>query len=465
MDSEYREDAWYNPQTGIGDANESAETRFLRNRLLTLDELSDLYYHDDLAYRVVSALPREAMKREPEVVCKNATPEQVQHVKDRLTAMDFYSKVTDAAVFGRLYGDAGLWMATAANQGEKFTRGEHVRFLKQLDRRVLIVGGYYTNPDEENLGSPASFLVVPVGMTMGYRNLGTVVHETRIPQFHGTRLDPVSKAWNMGWNHSVLQRIHATIRDMGETWAGISILLRELSIKVLRVKGLTAAQATRPDLVRFRLRMARQNLSTLHMLAIDSDSEDFSRVEAGTLTGAASILEQVLLRVAAAAEMPVTRLYGRSPSGLNATGDEETRQWYDTVATYQQKELLPPMLALLEGVTGSMYPGIEGWGFKFPSLWQPTETEKNANAKGVADIDAVYISNGVFSAEQIAVLRGGPNGSMTPEYTAVDVSVQAALARMPSPRGEDGPSGGLDPSGDGTPPTPVPPVPPPVSGV
>lgn len=461
---EYREDSWYNPQTGIGDSSESAETHFMRNRLLSLQELADTFYGDDLAYRVVSALPHEAMKRKPLVVNKRATLEQVQCVQERLDAMDFHTKVRDCAVFGRLFGDAGLWMATRNDQTAPFQKGEHVRFIKQLDRRVLIAGGYYTDPNEENLGRPNQYLVVPVGMTLNYRNLGTAVHETRIPMFHGLRLDPIQRAWNMGWNYSVLQRIYNTVRDMGETWAGISILLRELSIKVLKVKGLNAAQSTRPDLVRFRLKMARQNLSTLHMLAIDADSESFDRVESGTLTGAAAILEQVLLRVAAAAEMPVTRLYGRSPSGLSATGEADTRQWYDSVATYQQSELLPPMLDVLESVAGSMYPGVGGWGFEFPSLWQPTDGEKTANAKAVADLDAVYINAGVFSAEQIATLRGGPNGTMAPDYTSLDVSVQSALARMPPPRGEDAPGEGADPAEDGPgvpgapPPVPAPPA-------
>lgn len=457
--AEFREDSWFNPQTGIGDTNESAETHFIRGRLLQLQELADIFYGDDLAYRVVAKLPQEALKRKPRIVNKRATPEQVTAVNERLDGMEFHSKVRDAATFGRLFGDAGLWMATANDQTEPFRLGERVRFLKPLDRRVLLAAGYYTNAAEENLGTPNAYSVIPVGMTLSHRDLGTQLHETRLPMWHGLKLDSIQRAYNLGWNYSVLQRVYPVIRDMGETWAGISILLRELSIKVLKVKGLQASNTTRPDLVKFRLRLARQSLSTLKMMAIDADTESFERVESGTLTGAAQILEQVLTRVAAAAEMPVTKLYGRSPSGLNSSGDEETREWYDTVATYQQSELRPSMLRVVNAVASGMFPQVRGgWDVEFPSLWQPTEGEAADNANKVADVDGKLISNGVFTPEQIATIRGGPNAHWRPDYTALDISVQQALAKMP-PR--PSPAPGEDPEDeDGPNPTPNPPRPP-----
>ena len=457
--SEFREDSWWNPQTGIGDTSESAETSFAPNRLLTLQELANIFYGDDLAYRVVALLPQEAMKRKPILKHKRATPEQIERVSKRLDNMRFQTKVRDAATFGRLFGDCGLWMATGNDQTQPFQRGEPVRFIKQLDRRILLAAGYYVDPNNENLGTPSAYSVVPVGMTLNYRNLGTEVHETRIPMFSGLRLDPIQRAYNMGWNYSILQRIYNTIRDMGETWQGISILLRELSIKVLKVKGLQAANTTRPDLVRFRLRQARQNLSVLKMLAIDADLESFDRVESGTLTGAAQVLEQVLLRVSAAAEMPVTRLYGRSPSGLQATGDADERQWHDSVTTYQTNELLPSMLAIAEAVAAPMFPElVGGWEFEFPPLREPTAAELQAQATAVSTMDTAYVSAGVFTAEQIATLRGGPNGHMRPDYTSLDVSVQAALSRMPPPRDPGGQEGGED-NPDQQPPPPAPPAP------
>ena len=388
----------------------------------------------------------------------------------RLKGLEFHSKVKDGAIFGRLFGNSGLWLATENDQTQPFQRGEKVKFIKGMDRRILVAAGYYTDAREENLGRPSAFSVIPVGMTLSYESLANVVHETRIPMFSGLRLDPIQRAYNMGWDYSILQRIYATIRDMGETWAGISILLRELSIKVLKIKGFQNMMSTQPDLMRFRLRQARMSLSVLRIMALDADTESLERVESGTLTGAAQVLEQVLLRVAAAAEMPVTRLYGRSPSGLSATGEADTRQWYDDVASYQENELSPVMTEVAENILASDFPELEGsWGFEFPSLWQPTEKERTEAAKAVADLDAVYITNSVFSAEQIAVLRGGKNGTMAPDYTGIDVSLQAALAALPPERDPTPPEGeedeGTDDPANGPPRAPgrtpgTPPAPP-----
>ncbi len=444
----YREDSgWTNPLTGAGDPAETGEAYFVRARQMTFQELASLYYGDDLAFRIVSKLPNDALKKAPRVVNKQATPEQVQRVQDKWDAWEMTAKVQQAATFARLFGDAGLWFASNTDQMTPYQLGERLSFAKHLDRRTLVVARYYTDPQAETLGTPSAYSVIPIGMQMSYKAFSAQVHETRIPRFVGTRLDPVEKMYNLGWNMSVLHRVHNAIRDMGETWSGIATLLRELSIKVLSVKGLNMSNATRPDLIRFRLQQARRNLSTQHMLAVDADSETFSRVDAGALTGAAAILELLLVRMGAVAEMPVTVLFGRTPSGLNATGESDLALWDDSVTTYQNNELRPPMRRMLTAIATSEL-GLDaprkGWDFEFPALRTQTPEQETAAIRSVAEIDSLLIDKGVFTAEQIATLRGGPKGHWRPDYTSLDVSLAAALSRMP-PEPQDDPEKPLPP--------------------
>lgn len=455
-DNAERMDGWVNVASGLGMETPDSETHFMRERLLNHEELTSLYYGDDLAATVVSALPDEALRLPVEIVNPTRTPDEVRKVSERLQGMNWQHKVKQAANFARLLGDASVWIASEGEQPNPRRPGEKVRFLKHVDRRVMLVGKYYTDPLSENLGEPERYSVVPVGSTYNHDNLGASVHETRFAKFVGVHLDPVTRAYNMGWNYSVLQRCINVVADMGETWGGISALLRELSVKVLKVKGLQATRANRPDLVRFRLSQIKAGLSNFNLLAVDADSETFERVDAGALTGAAALLEIVLLRVAAAAHMPVSILFGRSPSGLNATGEADTRAWYASVRAYQTSELQPAMVEIVSAIGAEMFPGSVGWGVKFPSLWEPSAGEEIDNAVKVAGLDQMLITNSVFTSEQIATLRGGPGAHWRPDYSSLDITLAAALSRLPPPgegEGDPDPEGG-----DGDPPPPAPPA-------
>ncbi len=53
---------------------------------------------------------------------------------------------------------------------------------------------------------------------------------------------------------------------------------------------------------------------------------------------------RTFLQVAAgAADIPVTRLLGQSPAGLSATGDSDTRNYYDMIAARQELDLRPQL--------------------------------------------------------------------------------------------------------------------------
>jgi phage-related protein (TIGR01555 family) len=55
-----------------------------------------------------------------------------------------------------------------------------------------------------------------------------------------------------------------------------------------------------------------------------------------------------MLKLSGSTGIPVTRLFGRSPSGLNATGENDLRNYYDLVEANQRNRLLSPMRRLVE---------------------------------------------------------------------------------------------------------------------
>jgi hypothetical protein len=155
--------------------------------------------------------------------------------------------------------------------------------------------------------------------------------------------------------------------------------------------------------------------SVARSILLDADGESFERTEVGALSGFPELLDRYSLRVAGAAGMPVAVLLGRSPAGLNATGDADTRGWDDVVDAERRTVLLPALervarLVLLsrEGPTAGAEP--EGWSVVLPPLRTSTPAEEASLRKAVADTDVAYVQAGVLTPEEVARSRFRPEG-------------------------------------------------------
>jgi phage-related protein (TIGR01555 family) len=144
------------------------------------------------------------------------------------------------------------------------------------------------------------------------------------------------------------------------------------------------------------------------------------------------MVERLALNVAAASGLPMTRLMGQSASGLNATGKGDDRFYYDQASIVQTNHVAPAYLRLVEielAMRGHDPEGINH-SVAFKPLWQPTELEIAQTRKFTAETDHIYYTDGVLSAEEIALNRFGGDGySME---TRVDMDARAAqMAVMP----------------------------------
>ena len=76
-----------------------------------------------------------------------------------------------------------------------------------------------------------------------------------------------------------------------------------------------------------------------------------------SFTGLGEIYEQFMMDMAGAAEIPATRLFGRSPQGMNATGESDLRNYYDMIASLQERQLRPALEKLLPVMA------VSCWGY------------------------------------------------------------------------------------------------------
>ena len=125
-----------------------------------------------------------------------------------------------------------------------------------------------------------------------------------------------------------------------------------------------------------RLQIMAQNRSNDGVIAVDKDAEDIVKVET-PMSGVTDVVRQSLEIVAALNRTPAVKLLGISPSGFNATGESDIRNYYDHVLSQQEAVLRPALQRILEVLQVSLFGEVDRkLGFSFCSLSEGDETAK-----------------------------------------------------------------------------------------
>lgn len=158
---------------------------------------------------------------------------------------------------------------------------------------------------------------------------------------------------------------------------------------------------------------------------IDAD-EDFTR-DTISFTGLPEVLRMLFLLISADTGYPMTRLFGMSPAGENATGEGDMNNYYDMVRSAQVAELQPILLRLVRII--SQWKGIDEPYIEFRPLETMNEKEKAELDKQIADTAKVeadtykaYIDAGVLDASEVRNMKWGNTlGDMPVEHELPNV--------------------------------------------
>ncbi len=184
-------------------------------------------------------------------------------------------------------------------------------------------------------------------------------------------------------------------------------------------------------------------------------TEEFER-KATPVTGLADLLDRFCNRLAAAADMPVTRLMGQSPAGLNATGAQDENWWFDRIAGLQDEVMREPLERLIhllfvskEGPTDGAEP--ENWSLVWRPLKQLSPMDEATRRKTIVEMAKAAIESQMVMPEEAGVsIFGGDEFSADiqidkelratmAENTAAELENQATALESPNPGEPGGP--------------------------
>jgi phage-related protein (TIGR01555 family) len=355
------------------------------------------------------------------------------------------TETADGVRWGALHGGAGIIMRMK-NDGlvlgqpldpSKVQRGDLVA-IKTFDRWFLSVDGSEID-DNPSLpsGLPNRNYGFPTYYQLSVPGSGTLsrVHASRIVRFNGAKT-PL-RAWieNGFWDDSVLLAAERAIKNYDATTSGIASMVWESTIDVVGVTNLAQQLATKDGEAKVTARFIAAAImkSFNKMLVIDKDKENYSQ-KTVTFAGLKDVLAGMMNDVAGAAGTPLTRLYGQSPAGLNATGESDTRNHYDHIKARQGSDLRPQVEKLYEVlVPSALGARPKNVAITFNSLWQPSDKEKAEAEKTRAETRKLYWDMGALNEGGIARELHADGTMKTMEDKDVQLAEELALEPDPEP--------------------------------
>ena len=272
----------------------------------------------------------------------------------------------------------------------KIAKGSLVAF-RTVEPVWMYPGQYQsTNPLAANYYRPESWYV-----------MGKTVHASRMLTIISRPVpDMLKPAYNFG-GLPLTQLLDPYVNNWLRTRDSVSDLVHSFSTSILKTNMGTVLSGEPDTNIYARADLFNRTRDNRGLMMLDNESEDLMQVNT-PLSTLDALQAQSQEHMASISGIPLVKLLGTQPAGLNASSDGEIRVFYDTIAASQQDNLRPLIKKALDIIQlsefGEIDPGID---FDFFPLYQMDEAQQATIRKTEADTDAVYIQSGVLDPSEV----------------------------------------------------------------
>lgn len=204
------------------------------------------------------------------------------------------------------------------------------------------------------------------------------VHHSRVIRFTGRELPPLERIANQYWGESEVEALYREVVKHDNVSENMAALTFRANVDTMEVESLdqlfslgSAAQQRR-----FWNTMQAQSVmrSNFGMQLVNKGDQIHNTQY--TFAGLREVYDSMCMDLSGASRIPMTKLFGRSPAGMNATGESDLRNYYDYIDTMRESVLRPILERLLPVVCMSAWgEAPDGLDIIFPPLWTPSAKE------------------------------------------------------------------------------------------
>jgi len=318
--------AYTNFVSNIGTERDKASHGSFVKKVIPDEQLEAVYQHW-LAKRIVNR-PASDMLRAGWFY-EGIQDNDLLKLKEACKAFNLDGVLLSSLVLSRLYGVCYVLLGTVdgGNLDQPFDLNKlgigRLEFFTVLKKKHIEADtSKYLSPKEAGgvLKQPEFYKLKLDGKS------NQRIHHTRLIKFGHADVvneEPVS----------VLQEVYEDLLDHAAVKKATASLVHESKIDVIRTPNLV-------DKIKEDMKSVAERFLSVGLLKglngmIVLDKEEEYDSKSYSFGGLPDLMREYSIQTAGAADMPYTILFGQSPAGMNATGEHDTRNYYDSIATKQ----------------------------------------------------------------------------------------------------------------------------------
>lgn len=437
-------DEFVNPlaRSGAGmpnllEATEYPLTRFTQNWQV----LNSLYRSHWVVQKIINTIPQDMMKNGYDFQ-SDINPDQIQKISKIIRQTRLHSKILNGLYWGRLYGGAA---------GIIMIDGEADRMDEPLDLDRVMPGAFkgllimdrwsgimpsadlITDITDPDFGMPEYYEVtLPEGQ-------GVIrLHNSRVCRFTGREMPYLEKLAENYWGTSEMEHVFSELKKRDNVSWNIALLTFMANIRVMKIDGMEQLLAYGGDKSQQALYNTLEGLNMMlnnngiQILGKDDSYESHQY----TFSGLGEVYDRFMMDVSGACGIPVTKLFGRSPAGMNSTGDADMDNYYDTIEQSQESQLRPVLDKLLPIVCMSALGAVpDDLDYIFNPVRRPSNDEKQSlGSQQTAAVVQAYTAGLVSEKTALRELQG--SSKLTGMWTNITDEQIEAASDQPEAAGE-----------------------------
>lgn len=437
-------DEFVNPlaRSGAGmpnllEATEYPLTRFTQNWQV----LNSLYRSHWVVQKIINTIPQDMMKNGYDFQ-SDINPDQIQKISKIIRQTRLHSKILNGLYWGRLYGGAA---------GIIMIDGEDDRMDEPLDLDRVMPGAFkgllimdrwsgimpsadlITDITDPDFGMPEYYEVtLPEGQ-------GVIrLHNSRVCRFSGREMPYLEKLAENYWGTSEMEHVFSELKKRDNVSWNIALLTFMANIRVMKMDGMEQLMAYGGGKQQEALYNTLEGLNMMlnnngiQILGKDDSYESHQY----TFSGLGEVYDRFMMDVSGACGIPVTKLFGRSPAGMNSTGDADMDNYYDTIEQSQESQLRPVLDKLLPIVCMSALGAVpDDLDYIFNPVRRPSNDEKQSlGSQQTAAVVQAYTAGLVSEKTALRELQG--SSKLTGMWTNITDEQIEAASDQPEAAGE-----------------------------
>lgn len=361
-------------------------------------------YQSNWMCSVAVDLKAEDMTREGMDIYSTLDPDGIEQIHNEWDGLELWDRLCDTIKWSRLYGGA---LAVMLIDGQKMDTPLRLDAIgKGQFRGLMVLDRWLVQPTLQDLvteyspdlGMPKYYDVVADSMALQRQR----IHHSRVIRIDGQDLPYWRKLSENLWGVSVLEKVWDRIVAFDSATEGAAQLIYKAHLRTYKVADLRAiigAGGPAFEGLLKQIDMIRQFQSNEGLTLMDATDE--FETHSYSFAGLSDMIIQFGQQLSGAVQIPMVRLFGQSPAGLNSTGESDLKTYYDDVSRQQNRKLRSGVMKLVDIVCrsalGKELP--EGTTIKFRPLYQMSAQEKATVAQSITDAVGKVFDAGIIDRD------------------------------------------------------------------